>query len=151
MRVRQHIHPRCWRQLPLCSRNDVLLPVRGEPAQPVEEDQIAARQRGYYRGLGSAGSGRRKTRDEHVCKAATVNLLLQRPLAVGDDGASDRLEQDAVLVRDLVRRSDKDAAWSIGHVGFDACGNQSHDLFVEHLPVTGVIFVPDHQIHHESF
>ena len=45
----------------------------------------------------------------------------------------------------------KDAARSIGHVGFDACGNQPHDLFVEQLPVTGVIFVPDHQVHRQSF
>ena len=45
----------------------------------------------------------------------------------------------------------KDAARSIGHVGFDACGNQPHDLVVEELPVTGVIFVPDHQVHRQSF
>ena len=32
-----------------------------------------------------------------------------------------------------------------------ACGNQPHDLFVEQLPVTGVIFVPDHQVHRQSF
>ena len=75
----------------------------------------------------------------------------QRPPAVGEDGASDRLEQNAVLVRYLVRRSHEDAAGSIGHVRFEACGNQSHDLVVEQLPVTGVIFVPDHQVHRQSF
>ena len=32
-----------------------------------------------------------------------------------------------------------------------ARGNQPHDLFVEQLPVTGVIFVPDHQVHRQSF
>jgi hypothetical protein len=37
--------------LPGRGRNHVLAPVRSESAQPVEEDQIAARQRG---GFGSA-------------------------------------------------------------------------------------------------
>ena len=31
------------------------------------------------------------------------------------------------------------------------CGNEPHDLVVEQLPVTGVIFVPDHQVHRQSF
>ena len=84
-------------------------------------------------------------------KAATVDLVRQRSPTVGEDGPSDRLEKNAVLVRYLVRRSYKDAAGSIGHVGFDAGGNQPHDLVVEELPVTGVIFVPDHQVHRQSF
>ena len=61
------------------------------------------------------------------------------------------MDQDAVLLRYLVRRSYENAAGSIGHVGFDACGNEPHDLVVEKLPVTGVIFVPDHQVHRQSF
>ena len=60
------------------------------------------------------------------------------------------MDQDAVLLRDLVRRSYENAAGLIGHVGFDPCGNEPHDLVVEKLPVTGVIFVPDHQVHRQS-
>ena len=136
---------------PSRGRNDILAPIRGESAQPVEEDQIAAGQRGDRRGFGAVGSGRREARHGCFHQAATVDLVRQRPPAVGDDDASDRLEQDAVLLRYLVRRSYENAARSIGHVGFDACGNEPHDLVVEKLPVTGVIFVPDHQVHRQSF
>ena len=45
----------------------------------------------------------------------------------------------------------EDAARPVRHVGFDAGGNQPHDLVVEQLPVTGVIFVPDHQVDGQSF
>ena len=62
VRVRQHIHPRRRRHLPVRGRNDVLAPIRGESAQPVEEEQIAARQRGGCRGFGAVGSGRREAR-----------------------------------------------------------------------------------------
>ena len=78
--------------------------------------------------------------------AATGDLVRQRSAPVGDDGTSDRLEQDAVFVRDLLRRTDEDAARSIDHMRFDARGNQPHDLFMKHLTVTGTIFVPDHQV-----
>jgi len=61
--------------------------------------------------------------------------------AVSEDGASDRLEQNAILGRDLIRRPDKDTAGPVGHVGFDTCGNQPHDLFVQELPVAGVILI----------
>ena len=101
--------------------------------------------------LAAVCAGRRETRNEHFRQAATVDLVPQRPPAVDEDGASDRLQQNAVLVRYLVRGSYKDAAWPIGHVGFKARGNQPHDLFVEQLPVTGVIFGPDHQVHGQSF
>ncbi len=56
------------------------------------------------------------------------------------------MEQDAVLVRDLLCRTDEDAARSIDHMGFNARGNQPHDLFVEQLAIAGMIFVPDHQV-----
>jgi hypothetical protein len=63
----------------------------------------------------------------------------------------DRLDQNAVLLRDLVRGSYENAARSIHHLGFDARGNEPYDPVVQKLPVTGAIFVPDHQIHRQSF
>ncbi len=132
-------------------RNDIFASVRGESAQPVEEHQIAAGQLGRPRGFGAVGSGRRQGRYGHFHLAPTVELVLQRPPAIGDDGASHRLEQNAVFLRYLVRRSYENAAWPIYLAGFDPCGNESHDLVVEKLPVTGVIFVPDHQVHRQSF
>ena len=79
-----------------------------------------------------------------------VHLVRQGSPTVGDDGASDRLEEDPVLLRYLVPRSYENAARPIGQIGFDAGGDESHDLVVQQLPVTGVIFVPDHQIHRQS-
>ena len=40
VRVRQHIHPRRRRHLPVRGRDHILAPIRGEPSQAVEEDQI---------------------------------------------------------------------------------------------------------------
>ena len=129
----------------------VLAPIRSESSQPIEEEQIVARQRGRWRGFGAAGSGWRKAWHGYFPKAATVDLVPQRTPTVGKDGPGDRLEKNAVLVLYLVGRSYKDAPGSIGHVGFDACGNQPHNLFLKKLPVSGVIFVPDHQVHRQSF
>ena len=61
------------------------------------------------------------------------------------------MEQNAVLARYLVPRSHKDAARLIFQEGFNPCGNQPHDLVLQKLPVAGVIFVPDHQVHRQSF
>ena len=44
----------------------------------------------------------------------------------------------------------EDSAGSVHHVGFDARGDQPHDLILQQLPVPGSIFIPDHQIHAES-
>ena len=86
------------------------MPIRGESAQPVEEDQVAARQCGGRRGFGTAGPGRRKARDRHFHGATPVDLFRQRSPAVADDGASDRLEQNAIFVRYLLLRPDEDSA-----------------------------------------
>jgi len=90
-RVRQHIHPRCRRYLPGCGCDYVLAPIRSEASQPIEEDQIAARQHGYWRGFGEAGSGWCKARHGYFRKAATMDLIPQCSSAPDEDGASDRL------------------------------------------------------------
>jgi hypothetical protein len=61
------------------------------------------------------------------------------------------VEQGAVFGGYLLRRTHEDATGPVNRAGFDARGDQPHDLFLQLLPVTGVIFVPDHQVHHESF
>ena len=83
-------------------------------------------------------------------EAAAVDLVRQRPrLSVMMARATDWSRMRSSF-RYLVRRPHEDAAGSIDHVGFEARGNQPHDLFLEQLPVTGVIFVPDHQVHRQS-
>ena len=81
---------------------------------------------------------------------APVDLLGKRAAFVADDDAGDRLQQDAVLVRYLLRAPHEDAARPIHHVCFDAGGDQPHDLFLQELAIAGAIFVPDHQVHTAS-
>ena len=109
-RICQHVHPRRGRHLPVCGRNYILPPIRGEPSHSVEENQIAARQRGAGGGSAAADSGRRKMRDWHFRRGATVDLVRERSLAVGDDDTRDRLEQNAVLARYLLCGPYKDAS-----------------------------------------
>ena len=47
----------------------------------------------------------------------------------------------------LLGRSYEDAAWPINHMSFDACGNQSHNLFMQMLTIAGVVFIPDDEVH----
>src|ERR1700674_778396 len=85
--------------------------------------------------------------DSPLHRPAPTRLCEKRSRAVGDDGAGNRLEQDTSLVRYLIGWAHKDAAWSIHHVSLDTGRNQSHDLLLQQLPITGTVFVPDHQIH----
>ena len=61
------------------------------------------------------------------------------------------MEQNSILRRDLIGELYEDAATAVIGAGFNAGGNQSHDLVVEWLPVTRLIFVPDHQVNRKSF
>src|SRR4029077_4935672 len=131
VRISQYIDPRCRRHMPVRGRDYMLAPSRRESSQSVEKGEIVPRQRSGWQGLSAAGSGWRQARHGNVHMASTGDPVRQRSPPVGDDGASDRLEQNAVLVRYLVKRTDEDAARSIHHVCFEACGNQPHDLFVE--------------------
>ena len=137
---------------PRGGRDDVLAAIGRESAQAVEEDQIARGRGGGRRRIGTAGPGRQRAAAPVLrpCSGRSI-WSASDPRAVGDDDASDGLEQNAILVRYLVARPDEDAAGPVRHVGFDAGGNQSHDLVLQQLPVAGVIFVPDHQVDGESF
>ena len=77
-------------------------------------------------------------------------LLGQRPIAIADDDAGDRLQQDAVPIVDLVGRAHEDATGLVDAVGAAACCDQLRDLLVQREPVTVVVFAEDHQIHHQS-
>ena len=91
---------------------------------------------------------RRGTRTRR--RTGAVDLFRQGPPAVAEDDAGDGLEQRAVLLRDLLRRAHEDAARAIDHLGFEARRDQAQDLVLQHLPVTGAVLVPDHQVHRQS-
>ena len=80
VRVGQHIHPRRRRHLPVRGRNHILAPIRGESSQPVEEDQIVARQRWAAGGSARCALVGVKARNAHFRQAATVDLVPQRSL-----------------------------------------------------------------------
>ena len=55
------------------------------------------------RGLvGAVGSGWHEARHGAFARVATVHLVRQGSSMIGEDGACDRLEQDAVLVRGVL-------------------------------------------------
>ena len=72
-----------------------------EPPSPLKNIRSRRGDAATARGFGEVGSGRGKERHCYFRKTAAVDLLRQRSPAVGDDGASEGLEQDAVLVRYL--------------------------------------------------
>jgi hypothetical protein len=61
------------------------------------------------------------------------------------------LEEKLIFSGYLVDRPYKDAARAVSQVGIRACGDKSHYLIVQGLPVTGPVFVPDDQIDGKSF
>ena len=95
--IRQHVDPRRGRRPTGRGRHDVLAPIRGEAPQAVVEDQIATRQPGGDPKFGARVPGRPEARNGLFQRAAPVELFRQRAPAVGEDGARDRLEQNAVL------------------------------------------------------
>ena len=146
--IRQNIHPGRRRYLIGSQRNDVFAPVAGEASDAVEQDQLLCGQRGR-RDLGSMGASRMEAWRARFSWAAMVELLRQRSPRVRDDGAGNRLKEDAILARDLLSRAHENAAGSINQARPDPRGDQSHDLILQLLPITGVIFVPDHQVHRQ--
>ena len=86
-------------------------PVRRESADPIRRGSdrprcAATRAEPAAGRCGSARSRGIRTSGGH----ATVDLVRQRSAAVRDDRACDRLEQDAVLGRNLLRMAHEDAA-----------------------------------------
>src|SRR5580765_3557183 len=107
VRIRQNIDPRRRRHMPVRSRNDILAAIRRESSQPIEKGEIGARYRSGWQRLSAAGSAWGQARHSDVRMATTGDLVRQRSPPVGEDGASDRLEQNAVLIRYLVNRTDE--------------------------------------------
>ena len=149
-RIRQDIHPRCGRHPSGNDGDDVLPPIRGEPAQPVRENQVALRLLDRSRGFGATAARGWQRRNRGRCGTDPFELLCQRPVGVADDDAGDRLQQDAVPIVDLAGRAQEDATGLVDAIGAAACGDKLRDLFVQGGPVTVVVLAEDHQIHYQS-
>ena len=150
VRVRKNIHPGNGRRLSCRRGDDVFAPVRREPSYPVEEDRRLMRQFGNARRFGPMDACRYKAWNSYFRGRASVDLAGERPAAVGDDRAGNRLDENAILERNLLGNPYKNAAGAIDNVRFDTRSDQPHDLLLESLPVYVVMFVPDHEINSQS-
>ena len=134
---------------PGARRDDVFAAVGREAAEVVAEDEFAGGLATRSR-LAAMRARRHEARDLHLGRAAAHHLLHEAAATVGDDRARHRLQQDAILVGDLLRAPHEDAARPVHHVRFDAGGDQSHDLVLQHLPVAAAILVPDDEIDRQA-
>ena len=94
---------------------------------------------------------RNQHRQHRRHRGTPANLLAQAAARIADDHPGNRLQQHAVLLRQLLRRTHEDAAGPVDHMRFQARRDQAHDLVLQLLAVTGQVLVPDHQIDGQSF
>ena len=80
-----------------------------------------------------------------------IELFGEAALVVADDDVGDRLQQDAVLRRQLLGRAHEDSAGAVDEALLHAGGDQSEDLVVELLAVSALFVVPDDQVDDDTF
>src|SRR5689334_1096500 len=149
-RVGNDIDPWRGRCLSRAGRNDVFASIRRESSDAVEQDEIVLPRGDFAGALRPVGVDRSEPRDSYLGGYATVDLVGQRPAAVDDDRAGDRLEQRPVFGGNLLGVAHENAAGPIDEAGFDARSDQPQDLLLQPLPVDVVIFVPDDQVDRQS-
>ena len=150
MRVGQHIHPRRRRHLPGAVVMTYSRPSGVNPPSPLKKIRSrrgnAATARGSARWVrvgvrrGTAASTRLR---RLICSASGPRLSVMMTRAT----VWNRMRSSSDICS---AGSHEDAARPVDHIGFDARGDQPHDLVLQQLPVTGAIFVPDHQVHRQS-
>ncbi len=157
--VGQHVGP--WRRgaLRFAGGDHVFAAVFREAADAVFQlqyllaarwdDQIAVVARVFAATVVASINGQRRHAQHR--RAGALDLLGQRATAVADDHARYRLQQDAVFGGDLVAHAHENAARTVDGLGVDPRGDQPHDLIVQQLAVTRLVFVPDHQVHYQPF
>ena len=98
---------------------------------------------------GNALLAHSKARYRGLDRSTPPYLVGERASAVGEDRTRDRLQQGAVLDADLVGGAHENSAGAVDDVGFDARGDESHDLVVQHLAIAAALLVPDHEVDFE--
>ncbi len=148
--IREHVDPGRRGHLRWGCRDDVFAAVGRESAEVIAEHEVGAWRLGRRGRLRAVRPGRRQAGNALVGEDPAVHLFQQAPAALGDDDACRRLQQDAVLVRDLLRIADEDSARPVDRVRFGAGRDQPDDLVLEPLSVADVFLVPDHEIDDEA-
>ena len=154
--VGDHVDPRCGCRLAVVETDHVLAPVAGEAADAVPELQLATGRRRHAGrqiryGFGSCLTRwteprRRERRIARIGRSTTRNLLGKRPAPIADDHARDGLQEHAIFVGDLLGAADEDAARLVHQLALDARREQAHDLLLQQRAITGLVFVPDHEV-----
>ncbi|MNM49877.1 hypothetical protein D3C81_608940 [compost metagenome] len=79
-----------------------------------------------------------------------MQLLGQRAMAVAEYQPGHRKGKGAVLRRQLLRGAHEDTAGAIEQRGLAAGGDDAHDQVLQLLAITGLVFVPDHQVQRQA-
>ena len=80
-----------------------------------------------------------------------LDLVRQGPVAVRKNHPCRSLQEHLVFLRHLIRMPQKYAARLVVEKCLGARANQSGDLVVEYLPVTGPLFIPYDEVDRQSF
>src|SRR5476651_624945 len=86
-------------------------------------------------------------RDFRLSGAARAELCVEGSACIADDGARNSLEQHPVFIRHLLSHANKNLPTTLFRTHVNGGSNQVHDPVLQSLPVAGMIFIPDHQVH----
>ena len=149
-RVGDHVGPGRGRAHAGRRGDHVLARIGGEVADAVALDAAARRAVRQHRAAWLGGARGHEGRHAALARRPPVHLIDQAAAAVAEHRARHRLQQDAVLVRDLLGVAHEDAARPVDHMRLHAGRDQAHDLFLQALAVDVALLVPDHQVHRQA-
>ena len=145
LRVGDHVHPGRGRGLAGGQDRHILAAVVAESAPTVEQRQIVLRGLVGQGRLGSAAK-RLQQRDRDVGPPAALGLLCQASPVVQQHDSRHALQQRPIILRDLLAAADENAAGLVDVRRFGTDRHQIDEGFLQRLPVSRIVFVPDHQI-----
>ena len=154
--IGQAIDPWCGRADARVKQDHIFAPISREAAEAVEGVELGR----FWPRLQVGGSFRRcrlctppprlEWGDRDLRSATLLHLLDQRASFVGEHDAGGGLQQHPVLLGELFTAAHKDAARAVDEPGLRTGGDEVEDRLVQHLPVDGVVFVPDDEVHVEA-
>ena len=156
-RIRQTVDPRCGRGHARLEADHVFAAVGREATEAVEgvewawcQLRLECRGGGRWRVGQCESPPRFERRDGDLRPTAFFCLLDQRAAFVGEHHAGGRLQQHAILFRELFATTHENAAGTVDESCLRAGGDESDDRLVQDLSIDGVILVPDDEVDVEA-
>ena len=149
VRAGNDIDPRRGCALARLERDDIFTSVGREAPQAIAENAIAHHQRLLRFGFGLPY--RIQTLRHTLCRHPARHLLGQCFGTVGENDASDRLEQNPVLLGQFFGASQEHATRSVDNLRFGTGVDQPDDAVVQFRAVAREIFIHDHQVREQAF